>query len=53
MHLCRWRLYYVRGEPKKRSDVHAEFTGVEFRRVEQGGVYMLSLSGERANVSCL
>ncbi|KAI6221353.1 Peptide transporter family 1 [Aphelenchoides fujianensis] len=40
-----WRLYYVGGTPRTVAETNATFTGIRIERLEQGGVYMLSLTG--------
>lgn len=41
-----WSLYYLTGDPKKKDEVKATFAGVTFKRLVQGGVYMLSIDDE-------
>ncbi|KAI6243116.1 Peptide transporter family 1 [Aphelenchoides fujianensis] len=43
--LCSWLLFYIAGNPRSIDEVNATYTGVRFERWEQGGVYMLSLTG--------
>ncbi|KAI6233476.1 Peptide transporter family 1 [Aphelenchoides fujianensis] len=40
-----WRLYYVQGTPRIADEMNATYPGIRFERLEQGGVYMLSLTG--------
>ncbi|KAI6243018.1 Peptide transporter family 1 [Aphelenchoides fujianensis] len=40
-----WLLFYIAGNPRSIDEVNATYTGVRFERWEQGGVYMLSLTG--------
>ncbi|KAI6243318.1 Peptide transporter family 1 [Aphelenchoides fujianensis] len=40
-----WLLYYIAGTPGTVDEVNATYTGIRFQRLEQGGVYMLSLTG--------
>ncbi|KAI6243120.1 Peptide transporter family 1 [Aphelenchoides fujianensis] len=40
-----WRLFYVQGTPRTSDETNATYTGFRFERLEQGGVYMLSLTG--------
>ncbi|KAI6233507.1 Peptide transporter family 1 [Aphelenchoides fujianensis] len=43
-----WRLFYVQGTPSTADETNATYTGIRFERLEQGGVYMLSLTGSFA-----
>ncbi|KAI6239741.1 Peptide transporter family 1 [Aphelenchoides fujianensis] len=40
-----WLLFYIAGNPRSLDEVNAMYTGIRFERWEQGGVYMLSLTG--------
>ncbi|KAI6233807.1 Peptide transporter family 1 [Aphelenchoides fujianensis] len=51
----KWRLYYTKSEPKtnnratKPEQFDAQYVGYEVERLEQGGVYLNVLSGQKAN----